>query len=99
MALVEISFISPFGIGPRDNAAFSSSQMITSSASNQISTLGATVTGETCIVASSGGAVYVAFGLAPDATVAGTRRLIPDGVIRAFGGLTTGHKAAIVNAT
>lgn len=97
MAIVEVSYISPVGIGPVENAYFSTSEMITSSGVNQISA-GASASGQTMAVTSSGGAIWVAISDAPNATVAGTRRIVPAGATRYFGGLIAGHKAAIVDA-
>lgn len=100
MATVEIAFLSPVDKnGPIDNAYPDSVTMITSSASNQVSTNAAERTGATCLITSSGGAVYAAIGSgSPDATSSTLRRLIPDGATRAFGNVATGHKVGIVNA-
>lgn len=98
MATVEVSFVAPAGIGPQDNAYPDSSQLITSSASNQVSTVGAENTGATAIVHASGGAVKISIGAAPDATTDALARLVADGQVRAFTGVIIGHKVAVVDA-
>lgn len=98
MALVEVSFVSPMGIGPVDNSTFSTAEIITSSAANQVSAGACQNIGQVCVIATAAGAVYAAIGATPDATVAGTRRLIPDGTVRTFWLNVIGHKVAIVNA-
>ena len=99
MATVEVAFLSPVDKnGPIDNAYPDSVTMITSSASNQVSTNSASRTGATCLITSVGGAVYVAIGAdTPDATSSTLRRIVADGQTRAFGNVATGHKVGIVN--
>lgn len=101
MAVVEIAFFTPAQIGgPLDVVNADSVTMITSSASNQISTNSAQVQGVECAITSSGGRVYALIGTgSPDATVSATlRRLIPDGATRVFANCPNGAKVAVVDA-
>lgn len=95
MATVEVAFVA-LANGVIDSAGFSSTQVITSSASNQVSTAGA-ANGDSALITATGGNVYIAFGASPDATVAATRRLVLDGTSRPFA-VPTGHKVAVVDA-
>lgn len=94
MATVEVAFLSP-ATGEIDSGYPSSVEVITSSASNQVSA-GAAGVGEVCVVTASGGNVYVAFAAAPVAT-SGKRRLVLDGQTRTFQ-VQALHKAAVVDA-
>ena len=98
MATVEVSFVAPAGIGPQDNAYPDTSELITSSGSNQVSTGAALNTGVTAIVHATGGAVKISIGAAPDATTDTKPRLVGDGQVRAFTGVAIGHKVAVVDA-
>ena len=101
MAVVEIAFFTPANVGgPMDVANPDSVTMITSSASNQISTNQAAFNGVACAVTSSGGRVYALIGTgSPDATVsASLRRLIPDGATRVFENVPNTAKVGIVDA-
>lgn len=95
MATVEIAFLSP-ATGEIDSAYPSSVEVMTSSASNQVSA-GSAGPAEVCVVTCSGGNVYLAFGVTPDATVTSKRRLVLDGQTRTFQ-VNAGHKAAVVDA-
>ncbi len=99
MATVEIAFGDPVekSGGPLDFAYPVSSQVITSSASNQTSTAAATGTGQTVVIGSSGGAVKISIGAAPNATSDTHVRIIKDGETRAFGGVVSGHKVAVTD--
>ena len=94
MATVEIAFISPVG-DDIDSAAPSSVQILTSSASNQVST-GAADAREICVITASGGNIYAPMNAAPNATSDANRRLILDGQTRAFA-VNDGYKCAIVD--
>ena len=98
MATVEIAFISPIGIGPLDTAYPGAAEMVTSSASSQVSTNSATGPGMAVVIVTSGGPVYASIGADPDAGTDADRRLIPAGAARTFGGVTRGHKVAIIDA-
>lgn len=99
MATVEVAFLSPVDrASALDNAYPDAVQVITSSASNQISTAEAAATGQTVIVTSIGGAVKISIGASPNATSDAKVRFIPDGQSRAFGGVQIGHKVAVADA-
>jgi len=98
MATVEIAFGHPVQIADALDFAYpDAAQVITSSGSNQVSTAAATATGQAVVVASSGGAVYVSIGAAPNATSDARRRVVPAGAVRVFGGVQIGHKVAVVD--
>lgn len=98
MATLNVSFIDPVSPSSLDAAYPVAVESITTTASNQATTAAATRTGQTVVVAATGGDVWIAIGAAPDATVTTSRRLVPSGQVRAFGGVQIGHKVAGVNA-
>lgn len=98
MATVEIAFGSPIDRnGPMDFAYPVASQIITSTASNQVSTAVASAGNQSVTVTSIGGAVRVNIGLSPNATSGTHIRIVGDGQSRAFGGVSAGHAVAIVD--
>ena len=98
MASVEITFESPVQAanGPLHNAYPTSSEILTSTASSQVSTVSAAHTGQTVSITSKGGAVRCAIGSGTPNAATGYF-IVPDGATRSFGGVIVAHKVAIVD--
>lgn len=97
MATVHVAFARAMdGPAPVIASRPASSQVITSSASSQATTITAG-NHEVCVVTATGGAVWVQIAGTPVAA-AGSDWLIPDGTTREFGHVPPGSKVAVINA-